>query len=251
MMSLAIIHTPAERTMNVDAGSGLRAKEPGRRDMTSAHGRLGGVSVLVAAAAIGLAACSSGSTTPQVASLGNSSHPSSSSSGSSASPQPTGNPTQLLDEWATCMRSHGDPNQTDPTVDANKVIHIHLPGGTAGGAGPISLKNGAMQTCQSYLTAASTALRGGAPLQKPDPVKLEKFAQCMRANGVPDFPDPSGGGLQIRSSPGSDLNPNNPVFQRAQKKCATQVGIPQLAGGPGQAGSIQVSAGNGAGAANG
>ena len=26
-----------------------------------------------------------------------------------------GNPTQLLDEWATCMRGHGDPSQADPT----------------------------------------------------------------------------------------------------------------------------------------
>jgi hypothetical protein len=27
-----------------------------------------------------------------------------------------GNPTRLVDEWATCMRSHGDPNQVDPTI---------------------------------------------------------------------------------------------------------------------------------------
>jgi hypothetical protein len=217
--------------------------------MTSAHGRLGGVCVLVTAAAIGLAACSSGHSAPQVASLGNSSG-ASGGSGSSASPQPTGNPTQLLDEWATCMRSHGDPSQVDPTVDANKVIHITIPPGVNGG-GPINLKGngGPMQTCSAYLTAASTALRGGAPLPKPDTAKLEKFSQCMRANGIPDFPDPSSGGrFQIHSSPGSDLDRNNPVFQSAQKKCATQVGIPQLAGGPGtQAGSIQVNSANGSG----
>jgi hypothetical protein len=207
------------------------------------------------AAAISLAACTSGSTAPHVASLGNSSDPSSSNS-SSAPAQPAGNPTQLLDEWAACMRSHGDPSQVDPTVDANKVIHITLPAGVNGG-GPINPKgsNGPMQACNSYLTAASTALRGGAPLPKPDPAKLEKFSECMRANGIPDFPDPSGNGLQIRSSPGSDLNPNNPIFQRAQKKCATQVGIPQLAGGPGtQAGGVQVQqqgAPGGGGAVNG
>jgi hypothetical protein len=206
--------------------------------------RLGGVSVLVVAAAIGLAACGGGHSTPQVASLGTSGDPSS-SSGSSASPQPTGNPTQLLDEWATCMRGHGDPNQADPTIDVNKAIHITIPPGISGAAGPVNLKSGAYGTCMPYLTAASTALRGGAPLPKPDPAKLEKFSQCMRANGIPDFPDPSGNGLQLRSSPGSDLNPNNPAFQSAQKKCAQQVGIPQLAGGPPQPGSIMVNAGNG------
>jgi hypothetical protein len=214
--------------------------------MTSVHGRSGGVCVLVVAATIGLAACSGARSTPQVASLGNSSG-ASSSTGSSASPQPTGNPTQLLDEWATCMRGHGDPSQADPTIDANKAIHITLPPGTSGAAGPINPKSGPYSACMPYLTAASTALRGGAPAPKPDPVKLEKFSQCMRANGIPDFPDPSGGGLQLRSSPGSDLNPSNPTFKNAQKKCAQQVGIPQLAGGAPPPGSIQVSSGNGPG----
>ena len=31
---------------------------------------------------------------------------------------PRGNATQLVDEWAACMRSHGDPNQADPIIDA-------------------------------------------------------------------------------------------------------------------------------------
>jgi hypothetical protein len=246
MMSLAVFPTRAERTMNADTGICLRVKEPGRRDMKSAYGWLGGVCVLVAVVPIGLAACSSGSTAPQVASLGSSSG-ASGDSGSSASPQPTGNPTQLLDEWATCMRSHGDPSQADPTIDANKVIHIQIPPGVSGQNGPIDFKSGGFGTCDPYLTGAATALRGGQPPQKPDPVKLEKFSQCMRANGISDFPDPTGDGLQIRSSPGSDLNPNNPAFQNAQKKCAQQVGVPQLAGGTPQPGSIMVTAGNGGG----
>jgi hypothetical protein len=45
-----------------------------------------------------------------------------------------------------------------------------------------------------------------------------KFSDCMRANGVPNFPDPgAGGGIQI--SPGSGLNPQSPAFQAAQKAC--------------------------------
>jgi hypothetical protein len=181
----------------------------------------------------------------------------SSSSSSSAPAQPTGNPTQLLDQWASCLRSHGFPTLTDPTIDANKVIHIIVPPGINGDAGQVYQKSSAYAPCNPYLTAAQTALRGGAPLPKPDPAKLEKFSQCMRANGIHDFPDPSGNGLQIRISPGSDLNPRSPVFQNAQKKCATQVGIPQLVGGPGsQAGSVQIqqqgnSGPGGAGGANG
>lgn len=222
--------------------------------MTSAHRRLGGACVLVAAAAISLAACSSGSTSPQVASLGSSG--ASSNSGSSAPAQPTGNPTQLLDEWAACMRSHGYPSLADPTIDANKVIHIIIPPGITGNVPQEYEKSSAYGPCNPYLTAASTALRGGKPAERPDPAKLEKFSQCMRANGIPDFPDPSGNGLQIRSSPGSDLNPKTPAFQNAQKKCANQVGIPQLAGGTPQPGSIQIQqqsngAPGGGGGANG
>jgi hypothetical protein len=151
------------------------------------------------------------------------------------------------------MRSHGYPTLTDPTVDASKVIHIIIPPGITGNVPKAYEQSSAYGPCNPYLTAASTALRGGAPLPKPDPVKLEKFSQCMRANGIPDFPDPSASGLQIRVSPGSDLNPNNPTFKNAQKKCAQQVGIPQLAGGAARAGSVQIQqqAPGGGGGSNG
>jgi hypothetical protein len=45
----------------------------------------------------------------------------------------------------------------------------------------------------------------------------------MRAHGIKDYPDPtfSGGrvSMQMQGSPGSDLNPNNPLFAAAQKAC--------------------------------
>lgn len=50
-----------------------------------------------------------------------------------------------------------------------------------------------------------------------------KFSQCMRANGVPNFPDPSagGGGIQFGGppGPGSDLNPRSPAFRAARETC--------------------------------
>lgn len=45
-----------------------------------------------------------------------------------------------------------------------------------------------------------------------------KFARCMRAHGVPNFPDPgAGGGINIPDSSG--VNPRSPAFQSAQRAC--------------------------------
>lgn len=213
--------------------------------MTNRYRRSGGLAAIAAVTAIGLAACS-GSNSPHVASLSNS-H----ATGATTTTLPKGNPTQLLDEWASCERSNGDPQQVDPTIDANGVIHITFPAST--GPGPQSLGGGDAGgggPCNAYLTAASTALRGGQPSQKPDPAKLLKFSQCMQKNGIPDFPDPSGGGLQIHTSPGSDLNPNNPTFLAASKLCGKKTGLSAFGtpGSPGR-GAIQAtsSISNGAG----
>jgi hypothetical protein len=66
-----------------------------------------------------------------------------------------------------------------------------------------------------------------------------KFSQCMRSHGASGFPDPQsqpGGGIRIsiRSGQGSDLSPQNPQFQAAQKACQGIMGGP-LGGGPAKA----------------
>jgi hypothetical protein len=57
-----------------------------------------------------------------------------------------------------------------------------------------------------------------------------KFSDCMRAHGLPNFPDPSaGGGIQLNSSSG--INPASPAFQSAQKACGGGLGGGPAAGG--------------------
>jgi hypothetical protein len=218
--------------------AGLANCSQAKRDMRMTHGRSGGITAIAATAAIGLAACS-GSSSPRVASLGNSGG---NVSGVTTTTLPKGNPTELVDEWASCMHSHGDPNQVDPTIDANKVIHITFPPGAGNGPGSLG---GVSGSCSAYLTAASTALRGGKPPQKPDPAKMERFSQCMRAHGIPDFPDPGSGGLSLQSHPGSDLSPNNPTFQNAAKLCVTKTGVPFFVSGTPQPGTIEATGGGG------
>ena len=55
------------------------------------------------------------------------------------------------------------------------------------------------------------------------------FAKCMRANGVPNFPDPSAGGRARFPIP-TGSNPAAPAFNAAQAKCQELIGGP--IGGP-------------------
>lgn len=202
----------------------LAANAPGRPDMTRAYWRPGGLAVLVAAAAIGLAACTSGSSNPPVASLPAGSQGGSAGSaatGSAATSGAAGNPTQLLNQWTACMRSLGDTDQQTPTVDTNKVIHVIDPTNFNGSMG-LGGQNGAPNSCSTYMNAASKALGGDNTGEQPkrDGSKMLKFAECMRAHGVADFRDPGPGGmLNMPADSGT------PTFQSATKTCLPQVGL--------------------------
>jgi hypothetical protein len=187
--------------------------------MTTTYRRSGGLAVLAAAAAIGLAACSGGSSTPQVASLGNSTGTSANSGGGGSSAATgSGNATQLLDEWTSCIRGHGDPNQADPAVDSNSDIDITMDNVSSTLASEV---HGGTGPCSNYLTAASASLRGGQPApQAPSLAVQLKYAECMRANGVPKFPDPNGSQDQYIGN----LDPNSPTFENADKVCSKKTG---------------------------
>ncbi len=62
-------------------------------------------------------------------------------------------------------------------------------------------------------TVAGAAGPGGSP-----EAAALAFAGCMRANGVPHFPDPkAGGGFLFHTGAGAD--PSSPAFKAAQAKC--------------------------------
>lgn len=208
--------------------------------------RVAAIAVLATAAVIGLAACG-GSSPSQVASVGTnaSSVGNTTTTTSSQTTTSGGNATTLLDEWATCMRRHGDRNQVDPSVDSNGVIHItwdpSIPGGYNGTHKGGQGNEGPGQYCRRYLSAAQTALRGGEQHVKLSPGALLKFSECMRANGIPDFPDPTGSGLSM--SMGGDLNPSNPTFQHAGKICQAKTGVKAPGVGPPPPGTIVLNGG--------
>jgi hypothetical protein len=114
-------------------------------------------------------------------------------------------------KFSACMRKHGVTNFPDP--NSQGVISIHS------GTG-IDPQSPAFQSARGI--CSKLLPNGGQPTpaeRAQQQQKLLAYSACMRAHGVKDFPDPSNGGLQLRVRPGSDLDPNNPTFKRAQQAC--------------------------------
>ena len=205
----------------------------------------------VAAALLGLAlaaaACSSGPSTPGVAGSGTGATTTTAASAANQG-MPTLTPAQRAAQlaYAECMRAHGVSDFPDP--DSQGRIRIH--GGQGSDLNPDNptFKN-AQKACQSKQPKPTPAQQAQAQAY------ALRVARCMRAHGIKDYPDPStgsGGGISIHlnNSPGSDLNPNNPLFQRAQAKCMPNApklpGNRQTSNGGGSGGG-QTSTNNGVG----
>ena len=137
-----------------------------------------------------------------------------------------GNQAEML-AFSQCMQTHGVPNFPEPNsqgVVQGSGINPSSPGfQKASKACRHLLPNGGQPTPAQQAQAMAQAL---------------KFSECMRAHGLSDFPDPQsgpGGGIAIRIRAGqgqgsSNLNPQSPQFQAAQKACQNIMGGP-LGGG--------------------
>jgi hypothetical protein len=148
------------------------------------------------------------------------------------------------------MRSQGDTGQADPTIDSNEVINIVVPPASPQTANFSDEAHNSSGPCGHYLQQASKVLLGGQASPPPPSLATElKYAQCMRANGVPKYPDPNG---SVEGPSLLNLDPNGPVFQNADKLCSAKYGLP-TGNEPEPPGSIQVGSatppgGNGNGA---
>lgn len=72
-------------------------------------------------------------------------------------------------------------------------------------------------------STTDTSGRGAPESQAQLQSDALRYSRCMRANGVPNFPDPSpGGGFVFQA--GSGLNPSSPAVKSATAKCQKYLG---------------------------
>jgi hypothetical protein len=87
--------------------------------------------------------------------------------------------------------------------------------GNSGSAPSVASVGSATTARSSTTTGAATTSSASSPSGGDGSGPLA-FSRCMRANGVPNFPDPSpGGAFQV----GTGVDPSSPGFRAAQSKC--------------------------------
>jgi hypothetical protein len=185
--------------------------------------------VLLAVAVAAVTGCGRSGGTPGVATA----H---SGAAASASSTPGLSDQDKALKFGQCMRDNGVPDFKDPKVGDNGGIGIEAPNG----ADPAKVE-AAMQKCKQYLP-------GGGQPKKADPQvveQLRKYAQCMRDNGIKNFPDPTDEGLQVDPNKlGITGRPeDDPKYAAAAKTCSKyQPGGPS--GGPSGGGLQTQNEGN-------
>lgn len=122
------------------------------------------------------------------------------------------------------MRSHGVPQFPDPTTNGTNVKIL------IGGSGidPDTPQfNAAQAACSGLLPARSN----GPTITSADRLDYVKAVACVRAHGVPDFPDP----IYVDGQPSfhipATISPNSPVVAKAIATCRKLIpaGLPYSA----------------------
>lgn len=170
----------------------------GRPAARSAAGRARAAAVIAATVLSLLAAGCGGSAGSQVVQLG---------------PTTSGSTAGRAVAYAHCMRSNGVPNWPDPNssgvFDKSKLTLQQL-----------GVSSSRLQSTQN--TCRHLAPNGGQP---PNEAQLRQmraqalqFSQCVRAHGVPNFPDPDSTG-RIPDPASVGIDQGAPKFQAANQTC--------------------------------
>jgi hypothetical protein len=185
--------------------------------------------VLVSLISVIGAGCGSSTPTGSASSSGSASSTGPTASRPSSGTASNGGNTQATKrekavKFAECVRAHGVPHFPDPGAsgDINFGVDVSKAVFTAAVNACKSLEPPGSLSSQRSTTQQSAALR---------------FAQCVRAHGVPDFPDPVNGQPLIDTTkiPSSNQPGGMTILNAATHKCGSVLG-PTAGAAGGQAG---------------
>lgn len=89
------------------------------------------------------------------------------------------NVANIWHQYAQCVRDQGDPSFPDPSIDAQG--HPNWPG---------NVQRPSAQSKQACVSILDRLTHNDEPSSHPDVAMMLRFAQCMRAHGITDWPDP-------------------------------------------------------------
>ena len=134
---------------------------------------------------------------------------------------PSQGPLQQLSSFAQCMRGHGEPgfyleNRANVPSPSPGSAVLSFMGYLVPGVSPRTAQfAGAMKVCKHLLPGG-----GQRETTQQQINSMVKFAQCMRAHGYPDYPDPDiQNGQAITKPLPSDIDTVSPQFEKAQNTC--------------------------------
>ena len=132
--------------------------------------------------------------------------------------------------FSRCMRAHGITGFPDPDSQGNLALPKSGPGTKFDPKSP-------------QFKAANNACKSLMPGGSMDPAQQAaaraqalKYAECMRAHGIPDFPDPNNQGnfdFAVPKGSGSGRDPHKPRLQAANHACQRGNGGPVSTSGGG------------------
>jgi hypothetical protein len=123
-------------------------------------------------------------------------------------------------KFAECVRAHGVPHFPDPDASGNFNFGVDV---------SAAVFTAAVNACKA-LQPPGTLSAKRSPTQQSAALR---FAQCVRANGVPDFPDPVNGQPLIDTThiPSSNQPGGMTILNAATHKCGSVLRL--AAGGQG------------------
>ena len=130
-------------------------------------------------------------------------------------------------KFAQCMRSHGVGRFPDPGASGKFTIDEVANGSSVDTSTPAFTQ--ALSACKDLEPAGFT---GGQRSVSQQSAAL-RFAQCIRDNGVKDFPDPANGEPLVDTTriPSANRPGGMTILNAAMRKCGAVLGL--AAGGQG------------------